>query len=287
MASAQSAPAPSITASVAITVSPAGNVEHFAGLRGLMMDFLIGKERHALFAARHQQRFEAKFTAQLLRLGGEFSFGRPATDDFPQFRAIRRDHGRAGVPGVVVPLGIDQHRLVAGAGDGDHLGDVGQAALAIIREDDHIGLRHPLLEVGQLGLQDFVRRRRLEVDAQQLLLAADDAQLDRGVDVAVDMQSGIDLLLFEQAGERAARFVVADDREQAGEGAERRRVARDVGGAAQTFFHALDPDHGHRRFRRNPADLAEPVAVEHDVADHQQANVADHVEHVAQCSATG
>jgi hypothetical protein len=66
---------------------------------------------------------------------------------------------------------------------------------------------------------------------------------------------------------------------------ERRRVARDVGGAAQALLHALDPDHGHRRFRGDPADLTEPVAVEHDIADHQQANVADLVEHASQCPA--
>jgi hypothetical protein len=84
-------------------VAGAGNVEHLARLRGLMVGFLIGKQRHALFAARHQQRFEPEFAAQHLRLGGEFGFGRPATDDFAQFRAIRRNHRRAGVPGVVVP----------------------------------------------------------------------------------------------------------------------------------------------------------------------------------------
>ena len=244
---------------------------------------LIGGEKgHALLAARHQQCVEAQFAAQFLNPGSEVRFRCPAPDDFTQFRTVRRDHRRAGVLAPLVALGIDQHRLARRAGQGDHFSDVGQAALAVVGKDHRIAGSDTALEFGQLGLQDFMRGRRLEVDAQQLLLAADDTQFDRGVDFTVDVQNGIDFTIDQQTGQAAPRFVVADHGQQRRSGAQGHRVARDVGGTARAFLDALDLDHRHRRFRRNPADFAEPVAVEHDIADHQQANAPDFVQHLVQ-----
>jgi len=57
---------------------------------------------------------------------------------------------------------------------------VGEAALAVIRQHDRIGRTQAGVELGKARRQQFVRRRRLEVDAQQLLLASDDTQLDGG-----------------------------------------------------------------------------------------------------------
>ena len=44
-------------------------------------------------------------------------------------------------------------------------------------------------------------------------------------------------------------------------------AARESARAAEPLLGALDAHHGHRRFRRDPFDLAEPVLVEHHVAD--------------------
>src|SRR6185369_8690935 len=88
--------------------------------------------------------------------------------------------------------------------------------------------------------------------------------------IAVDVQTGIDSTVAQQALQGLAGIVVADDRQQRGVRAERRRVAGDVGSAAEAVFLALDLDHRHWRLRRNPADVAEPVTVEHHVADDQQ-----------------
>ena len=53
------------------------------------------------------------------------------------------------------------------------------------------------------------------------------------------------------------------------------RVARDVRRAAEAIFLALHVHDRHRRFRRNAVHVAEPVTVEHHVADHQHARRAE------------
>ena len=150
---------------------------------------------------------------------------------------------------------------------------MGQAALAIIGEDHDIAVGNATLEIGELGIEDFVRGRRLEVDPQQLLLATDDAQLHDGIDLGVNMQAGIDLPLFEQLAQRTAGLVITDNRQQGGHSAQRGGIAGNVGGATEALFHTLDLDHRHRGFRRNSTDITKPVAVEHDIADDQQTNL--------------
>ena len=86
---------------------------------------------------------------------------------------------------------------------------------------------------------------------------------------------GVDAAFAEQLHDALARLVVADHAQQARLRAERGGVARDVGGAAQALFLALHMHDRHRRFRRDAVDVAEPVAVEHDVADHQHARRAE------------
>ncbi len=83
------------------------------------------------------------------------------------------------------------------------------------------------------------------------------------------MQAGNNVLGLEQLAQPRAGFVVADHRQQRCPRTQGRRIARDVGSTARTFFSALDLDDRHRRLGRDTAYLAEPVAVQHHVADHQ------------------
>ena len=72
----------------------------------------------------------------------------------------------------------------------------------------------------------------------------------------------------------APGFVAADDRKQAHVGAQRGRVARDVRRPAGAFFDTVYLHDRHRRLGGNAGDFAEPVAVEHDIADDEYTRCA-------------
>jgi hypothetical protein len=166
-------------------------------------------------------------------------------------------------------LGIDQHRPSPGTGGRDHPFDVRQPTLAVIGEHHDVVAREARLELGELVGQHLVRRCGLEVDAQQLLLSTDNAQLDGGRDRRIAVQAGADTLRPDEALERVPGIVLADYRQQAHGRAERCRVPRHVCRAAGSLLGALDPHHRHRRLRRDAAHVAEPVAVQHHVAHDQ------------------
>src|SRR6185295_4158804 len=125
------------------------------------------------------------------------------------------------------------------------------------------------LEVAQLGGEHFVTRRRFKIDSQQLLVAStDDAQLDRGFYASIAVKTRVDALAPEELLQPGARLVRTDDRQQAHPGAQRRGIAGDVRGAPGALLFPHYPDDGDGGFGRDALDLAEPVAIEHRVADH-------------------
>src|ERR1051325_2548011 len=92
---------------------------------------------------------------------------------------------------------------------------VGWAALCVSGQDHHVAVGQRALEFLELGREHLARRRFLEVDAQQLLLAADDAELLRRVELAVAVQARLDAFLLDQLLELPARLVAPHHREQA------------------------------------------------------------------------
>jgi len=117
----------------------------------------------------------------------------------------------------------------------------------------------------------------LEVDAQELLRAADDAQLHDRRQPRVALEERLDAALGEHRLEATAVLVVADRGEQARVRTERLDVPGDVGGAAESFLVlvGVDADDRDRRLGRDPLDGAEPVAIEHRVADDEDARGGD------------
>ena len=131
-------------------------------------------QAHPLLRARDEQRRRRRAAARSACAFAVISrVVAPAPDDLPELAAIGRDHRRAAIPVPVVALRIDQHRLSRGARALDHRRDVREPALAVVGQDHEIGVREQPVEVGELGREHLVRRRGLEIDAQQLLLAAD------------------------------------------------------------------------------------------------------------------
>ena len=81
------------------------------------------------------------------------------------------------------------------------------------------------------------------------------------------------LQLADQLGDLAAGWIAADDRDELRLRAEPDDVAHDVAGAAQHRHLALDAQHRDRRLGRDAVDMAVDEAVEHQVADAQDADV--------------
>ena len=154
---------------------------------------------------------------------------------------------RALVAGVVLTLGVDQHLLAGRARAPDHARDVRETALAIVREYHCVarGKRHR--EIGELGRQHLARGRGLEVHAQELLPATDDAQLLGGADRAVLVQARTHAVLSQHGRQEDAFVVVPDDGQEMRPDLERRAVARDVRGAARARLFLLEQHDRHRR----------------------------------------
>ena len=89
------------------------------------------------------------------------------------------------------------------------------------------------------------------------------------------MQARVKPLRFSEPRDLPPRLILADHRKEAHLCTERLAVARHVARAAQAqlFLLLLDEHHRYRRLGRDARDVAVPVAVEHDVADDQDARL--------------
>src|SRR5581483_7055797 len=219
--------------------------------------------------------------AQAMGARNEVGFAFPAAHDLAKLAFVRRQHACAAVLIVVVPLGVDQYEAAGRTRRSDHPIDVGQRALGVIGKDDDVGRIQAVAEVNELGLERSLARQLFEIDAQQLLLASDNAQFDRRLQGGVMGQLRIDLGFREQPGERLPRLVLTHHGEQTHRRTQRRSITRDISSPPGTLLHATNAHDGYRRFRRYATDLAEPIAIQHRIARNQNARVtqrlfADH-----------
>ncbi len=146
-----------------------------------------------------------------------------------------------------------------------------EPALAVVGEDDHVATLQQRLEVVQLVGEHFAAGRVLEIDAHQLLLAGDHPQLDRGGHRVVPVQHRVHALGRSERCDTLARFVAAHHRQQRHARTQRGRVAGHIRRAARTFLGARNAHDRHRRLGRDAIDVAEPIAIEHHVADDENA----------------
>src|SRR6185369_9403641 len=100
------------------------------------------------------------------------------------------------------------------------------------------------------------------------MMLGDEANLARGLSLGVHHQMEFDeRMRAERVGERAAGLVVAHDADEDAACAESDQIARDVAGAADHQFAALNGNHRRGRFRRDARHLAIDELVEHQIAD--------------------
>ena len=84
---------------------------------------------------------------------------------------------------------------------------------------------------------------------------------------------------LQQTLQGTTGIILAHHRNQRRLRAQRRRIAGHVGGATRALFQPFNLDHRHRRFRRDAADIAKPVAVEHHIANDEQAHLRNFFQH--------
>ena len=172
---------------------------------------------------------------------------------------------------VVAAFGVDQHRLAGSTGFGEHLGDFGQHAFAVVRKNHGVVIGQQFAVAAQHVFQAACAGALLEIQTDQLLLAGKHAQLQGGFKAGAALEMRRHTVVAHQAFQRIGGIVFAANRQQRGLTAERGNIAGNVGGAAGTVFGFGDSRHRHRRFGRNARHVAKPVAVEHHVAHHQHA----------------
>ncbi len=115
----------------------------------------------------------------------------------------------------------------------------------------------------------------LDVEAEELLGAADDAGLGDGGERAGDDAGGVDAGAVEDGGQLGLLGVVAPEAAEEGLAAEAGEVHGDVGCAACALVAAGVAEDGNRGFGRDALDVAVDVAVEHDVADDEDFELAE------------
>ena len=108
----------------------------------------------------------------------------------------------------------------------------------------------------------------LAIDAHDLLVARDDARLERGRALGVgDYALRRHAQRREAAAKIAGGFIGSRDAEGRDAGAERREICGHVAGASQarSFRHEIDDGHG--GFRGKARGAAPDVAVKHEIAN--------------------
>ncbi|MNZ61179.1 hypothetical protein D3C78_792680 [compost metagenome] len=227
-----------------------------------------------MLATGHQQRTQLQLGEQLEALGNQLGLIRAATDHRLELSQVGSDQAGTAIDGKILALGIGQHRDVARPRGLDQCLVVLQRTLAVIGEDQHPDLVQQLRHVGEQGI-GIGGERLLEVQAQQLLVAAHHPQLDDGRLAGDALEVCVDPCGMQALGQAVGRLVLPGDADQPGRCAEGGDVQRDVGRATRAILDLLDLDHRHRRFRRDAVGRAMPVAVEHDITDHQHGGLIE------------
>ena len=258
-------------------VAGAGDVEHLARL-GRDLHVAGGVEqRHAVLGARQQQRARAeRLRAAPATRSCSCASLAPGADHLGQLGAVRRDRrSRRGSARSRCPSDRRGPARPAARAGSIMSGMCVEAALAVVGEQDH---------VRDCASASLVERPASPSStswsgssSKSTRSSCCERPMTRSLTIVVSRGSRSNSvsmpLLLEQRLEAAAVLVVADRGQQARLRAERLDVPGDVGGAAEPLLllARVDAHDRHRRLGRDAVDRAEPVAVEHRVADDEDA----------------
>ncbi|MND95865.1 hypothetical protein D3C80_881310 [compost metagenome] len=253
-------------------IAGTGHVIDFVSLgRQVQLGLPFADQGHAILGTGHQQGVQLEALDQLQPLGDQLLFALHLAHHGLEFGHVGGQQGGAAILLEIRPLGIHQHRDAGGAGAGNHARHVVQGALAVVGEDHHVGPWQRLLHLAHQQAGVHVVEGLFEIEAQQLLVAGQHPQLGDGRVVGQTNEITGDLDPCHLAGQGIGGLILTGQPEQHGLGTQGGGVQGHVGGATRALFDVLDLDHGHRRLGGDPAGGAMPIAIQHDIANDQNA----------------
>ena len=227
------------------------------------------QQQHAALAERDQHGLQVELGTQPLAPLDERNIVVADTDDRFQLGPVRGQECGAAVARKIQSLGVHEHGFAGLQRQCDETLRVGQRPFGIVRKHQDIA---NIERLAHQRRQRIVAQRRqgcLEVQPDQLLMLAQDPQLGDGGHIPASVQSGANALRIEPCGQHIGSFIVARHTRQGHMAAQRGQVQRHVRGTARTVFHMRDVHHRHRGLGRDPTGCTAPIAVEHQVAGHQ------------------
>jgi hypothetical protein len=221
-------------------VAGAGHVIDLERPGGLVVGRLaLLQQGHALFAAGDQQGLQVQLGAQGLAPGDQRGLVRAGADHGLELGQVGLDDGGAAVAGKVGALRVHHHRHAPGPGQGDQGRHVGEGALGVVGQHQHVDA----LQVGGQGIAPpggvAGVETLLEIQADQLLVARDDPQLGDRRRVGKALEGAIDAPGGQTLAEQAAGLVVAHQADDPRPGAQGGGVEGHVAGAAGAHFVVL------------------------------------------------
>jgi hypothetical protein len=251
-------------------VTGAGHVEDLACPRRQVHRGLPRPDQaHPVLATGDQQRLDPAIFDQGLGAADQVLGIGAAADHGLEFGEVGGDQGRPAVDREIPALGIHQHRDTGLAGGLDQHMWSAQGALAVIREDHRRRTRKLRAVQGQQVARLQARKSVLEVEPDQLLVAADDPQLGNGGRPDLTMKPATDAGVLEQMRQLLAGVIGAGHPDQARSRAQGREIERDVARTTRTLLDLAHMDHGHRSLGGDAIRRAMPIAVEHQVPGNQ------------------
>ncbi len=229
----------------------------------------VADEAHALFPPGDEQVLEPKRPAQLQSPLLNLPLAGTGPHHGLELGQVGRYQGGTGIAAEIAALGVHQHRGAGGTGPLDPGQRVGQGPLAVVREHHQPVCRQLCLELLQQAFLVVIGKAVLEVEPDELLVAADDAQLGDGGKTGVAVEMALDPGLGESLAQLLRHGILAGDAHQSHPATERTQVVRHVARATGASLLATHVHHGNRRLGRDPLGGTMPVAVEHQVARHQ------------------
>ena len=252
----------------------AGHIEYLAGSgRQVQLRLTIAQQGHPLFAAGDQQGLQVQIPDQLLALGDQILFILDLPRHSFELAEIGRQQGSATVMTEIGTLGIHQDRDTGLPGQGNQSRAITQGPFGVIGENQSTAMDQLVFHPVGEGRRVLVMEGFLEIQAQQLLLAADHPQLGNRRQAVDFLKVTTHFRRTKPLFQNRSGLIITGNSHQLGTGAQRSHIEGHIGGPAGPVFQLGYPHNRYRRFRRNTPGRAVPVTIEHDIASHKNAGL--------------